>query len=386
MQPTAAEVICDWEIARANRSRRLPDAVRDAYDGVDLQAARELAVQATLLLETASPGDAAVDRERATVLLLRLACLCPGALNGLHSRLLDQRVPEAMGWPMAVDREAVFYRGGALVRDRLLSELQEAPPVEETAPTRLLLSLAWVDDDVVLSAFDEWIRLDPPPPWVPAPYRERAPSWLALFPPSAGWTIAADGCRRPLVASGAARLVEGGDTEVASVGGQVAENCGWCGGPLTVLLDLRLTDRLQFLGLAGERLVVPTCEFCTCYATVFVDVSLDGAARWSDVNVRPEHLPAGEIDERIPRGVRGLGPQLRSPLATMAFGSAVELSHVGGLPAWIQDAQYPACPRCGELMPFLGQVDTSEVAWGEGAIYAFYDAACALAATVYQQT
>lgn len=37
-------------------------------------------------------------------------------------------------------------------------------------------------------------------------------------------------------------------------------------------------------------------------------------------------------------------------------------------------------------MPFLGQVDTSEVAWGEGAIYAFHDEGCGLAATVYQQT
>lgn len=385
MQPTPAEVIWDWEIARAGGSTRLPDAVRDAYDAVDLQAARELAVQATTLLEAAPPGDGAVDRERATVLLVRLACLWPGALHGLHSRLLDQRVPEAMGWPDAVDAEVVFHRAGALVRDRLLGELQQAPPDRELA-TRLLLALAWVDDDVVLSAFDAWIRLDPPPPWVPEPYRERASSWLAFFPPSAGWTIAADGRRRPLVAGGAARLVEGGDPGVASVGGQVAEGCGWCGGPLTVVLDLRLTDRLRFLGLGGERLVVPTCELCVGYGTVFVDVSLDGAARWSDVNVRPEHLPGGEIDDRIPRGVRGLGPALRSPFATMAFGLTVEVSHVGGLPAWIQDARYPACPRCGELMPFLGQVDTSEVAWGEGAIYAFYDAACALAATVYQQT
>ena len=92
------------------------------------------------------------------------------------------------------------------------------------------------------------------------------------------------------------------------------------------------------------------------------------------------------MSERLARATRGFGAPLRSPFEAMAFGTDVEVSHVGGVPAWIQDARYPRCPRCGELMSFLGQVDTSVVAWGEGAIYAFHDVPCSLAATVYQQT
>lgn len=180
--------------------------------------------------------------------------------------------------------------------------------------------------------------------------------------------------------------MHGGDTNAASVGGTDEEHCRWCGGPLTVLLDLVLKEGLTFLELPHGRLRIPTCEFCVCYGTVFAEVDLMGGARWSEVNVRPDYLPDGELGGRIAQATRGLGERLRSPFEAMAFGCDVEVSHVGGVPAWIQDASYPRCPRCGELMPFLGQVDTSEVAWGEGAIYAFHDAACRLAATTYQQT
>lgn len=75
----------------------------------------------------------------------------------------------------------------------------------------------------------------------------------------------------------------------------------------------------------------------------------------------------------------------RSPFAAMAYPND-DVSQLVGLPTWVQDPEFPPCPTCGELMPFLGQVDTSVVAWGEGTIYAFVDAGCRTAATVYQQT
>jgi hypothetical protein len=38
----------------------------------------------------------------------------------------------------------------------------------------------------------------------------------------------------------------------------------------------------------------------------------------------------------------------------------VAFSQAGGLPTWIQDARYPACPDCTETMPFLGQISNAD--------------------------
>jgi hypothetical protein len=62
-------------------------------------------------------------------------------------------------------------------------------------------------------------------------------------------------------------------------------------------------------------------------------------------------------------------------------------SQLFGHPTWVQNPEYPQCPRCEELMRFVGQVDTfSELPLWEGMIYAFVDPACGVAATCYQQT
>lgn len=63
------------------------------------------------------------------------------------------------------------------------------------------------------------------------------------------------------------------------------------------------------------------------------------------------------------------------------------MSQVGGQAGWIQNPDYPQCPRCGRLRPFLGQVDLeSEFENVEGMIYAFFDPGCGVVATEFQPT
>lgn len=34
----------------------------------------------------------------------------------------------------------------------------------------------------------------------------------------------------------------------------------------------------------------------------------------------------------------------------------VKFTKIGGMPTWIQDSEYPRCPKCGEEMKFIGQI------------------------------
>lgn len=70
------------------------------------------------------------------------------------------------------------------------------------------------------------------------------------------------------------------------------------------------------------------------------------------------------------------------------------LSRVGGMPSWVQSAQYPACIDCGEQMPFVMQLDstlptTAEGAllWGSGGmLYTFWCATCRVSGHFWQCT
>jgi hypothetical protein len=299
------------------------------------------------------------------------------------------------GFPLGLDHLGVlFHRADAGARDRLLAMIDSAP-----AHAGVVAAFAWVDDDVVRAAFTRWATA--PPAWAAEP-RWQNGGWLALFPPEAGWTLSDDGGRRALYSWDCLRLSSNGDGAVASVGGpDDAQSCPWCENPLTILLDLRVGDpALRFLGINRDRIRIPTCELCGCRTTLYMDIDADGEGSWSQLNVRPERLVLERYDDHMVQGVRKLGKPRLSPFEATAFGwdvfdwdasysrqgGAEESSQLGGAPTWIQDAEYPSCPRCDQLMRFIGQVDTSKVAWGEGTIYVFLDADCMMAATSYQQT
>lgn len=62
------------------------------------------------------------------------------------------------------------------------------------------------------------------------------------------------------------------------------------------------------------------------------------------------------------------------------------LNRIGGEPTWIQDPDYPACPSCAAVMPFLAQLDWASLIGGEGITYMFWCGPCAISAIVFQCT
>lgn len=164
----------------------------------------------------------------------------------------------------------------------------------------------------------------------------------------------------------------------------IAERCPACGGSLAWLFDFsNLPDR-YFL---GDRVTAPRrilfCPYDACFYPVFSRYRDDGSSEWH---------PATKSDETSSSGgriscVRELVASPRPPFAAAdAFGIG-DATALGGVPMWIQDAEYPRCPDCRNLMSFLAQFDNSSMPEPEeGIYYAFFCGPCRIAAVNYQQT
>jgi len=74
--------------------------------------------------------------------------------------------------------------------------------------------------------------------------------------------------------------------------------------------------------------------------------------------------------------------------------SRENLNRIGGEPCWIQDAEYPNCPSCNKMMPYLFQLDSDlptggggEWLWGSGGtVYGFWCDGCRISGLLWQCT
>ncbi|MFF5081939.1 hypothetical protein ACFY36_33225 [Actinoplanes sp. NPDC000266] len=186
-----------------------------------------------------------------------------------------------------------------------------------------------------------------------------------------GWELTTTGDLRLLTSDGTRALVPAPAAERRSSvsGGALPGVCGWCGMALWRLLDV-------------DRILVATCVRCGSYATYFTE-----AGEFAPVNERPGFLGRDDDGWDLPDGAPLIvGENRPTPWAGTAWHAGG--STLGGSPDWIQDAEFPACPRCSRTMPYVGMVNGGDL-WtdfGEGCFYLFHDPACGLSAAVYQQS
>jgi hypothetical protein len=214
----------------------------------------------------------------------------------------------------------------------------------------------------------------------------------------AGWELTANGERRDLCFSRSVELIR--TEQTASFPGIFTEQtatqeyCTWCQRPLRKVLDLDLRDpRCRWISTEGERLCLVVCTRCSFYTTTYLDITLNGEARWSPLNGEMPDLlhqiPDDDEMVELPAPL-GLGMERKTPFEAVGRFLLDEkgTSQVGGYPDWIQDAFYPPCPACQQTMLYGGQVAFED--WdeddGEGVFYLFLCLSCKKAATRYQQT
>jgi hypothetical protein len=296
--------------------------------------------------------------------------LRPNSLSPFYDRLVERQI---------LYPGVIFWQANAEIAQRLLALCED-----EDLCNHALVALAWIGDSTVQNAFTLW--RDHPPSWVEKLY----------VPPhryaeEAGWELTSEGARRdlfspiayPLLCSSNAPNV----SDLVRVGVPAEEACPWCGQSLIGLLhfnDIGTVFRNQWKGAVR----VLTCHVCSCFGHIFSKRNIKSFATWHSMNAKPDYLPPDSSEcESFPELPLTMGNETRHFMQTANwFLPDVSFSQVGGLPTWIQNAEYPMCLECSKKMPFIGQISNEDFEEAEGIYYAFYCETCGVTATTYQQS
>ncbi len=139
-------------------------------------------------------------------------------------------------------------------------------------------------------------------------------------------------------------------------GGWGAAQCGGCGGQLHHLLTLDPIP--QTLGVSLPRLQLEVCLSCLGWEAMPLFYAHDetGAPRALEEAPRTPEFPTGPmLETQVTLAATGARWQWQD----WGLGNGRENLHrVGGHPTWVQSAEYPGCPQCGETMIFLLQLDS----------------------------
>lgn len=187
-----------------------------------------------------------------------------------------------------------------------------------------------------------------------------------------------------------------GDSPAQRFGGWGVATCGGCGGQLHHLLTL--DPMPDYLGVSLPRLQLEVCLSCLSWEAMPLFYAHDeaGAPRALDNETRTPQFVTGPFQEtQVTLATTGARWQWQD---WGLSNNRENLHRPGGHPTWIQSAQYPQCPQCGETMNFLLQLD-SELPmlspddcggawmWGSGGIgYVFWCDACHVSGHLLQCT
>jgi hypothetical protein len=178
------------------------------------------------------------------------------------------------------------------------------------------------------------------------------------------------------------------------MGGRGTGNCGVCGRHRANLL--RLGNVPLSIGVTAiHQLAIEVCLPCLDIGVLFYQH--DGNGTPDEIPNAERHPPKGEYDEAFLRRtvVRLVETPSRWRWQDWALSNGREnLNRFGGPPGWIQYSDYPKCPRCGETMTHLAQLDsdlpTENQAlwlWGSGGCcYVSWCDGCKVSGVQYQCT
>lgn len=401
---------------------------RDVLRALDLDTARALVAYGLGLHDEVASNEPHTPMLHGTntpglELVLWLAQIRPDACGGLPEHL----------WRRHVYGPGVLYRGAdAATRDAVLAEVDASlATLYRAFPDLVARPFRWNDRTLdkgirarlrALGATAEWPRVNvglrmlawigdgPVRQWF-ASVPTALPNLDSLFYRSmseyaseGGWEAKSGGGRRDLFFSVAYQLVtvemvadvpseRESDKIAVAVMTAYEDRCRWCGRRLTALLDLDLRHpAMGFLGLAGKRLRIVMCEECSLWSQLFFDVDLLGRAEWSAFTGQKPETTFGPddgrmvftpVDHQLTRG-----PRCASPFEVVARGDQPDVSQLGGMPGWVQDAEYVMCPACQRRMMVVGQVAPEAITNRaiDGVLYGLLCLDCLCSTVIYQCT
>ena len=308
-------------------------------------------------------------------ILLNLVCFNNADINGFLKILInDGKVYES----------SLFKNASDEIADMLIDKLECND--ESISLNHILLCLAMIGNERVVELFNKWKKDTPE-------FAEKLYVKPHEYSYEGGWKLDENGNRKDLYYHESYGVKEGVPPKNASVKFYETneDKCKWCGRYLDSLFTIDLKNKhMEFLGVEGDRLNISTCSNCTCYGYIYTDIDTCGHAHWSSYNSKPNYLDTNEYEELDEIDVKKQ-VYVDNNVKSENYGANqfldMKFTKIGGMPTWIQDAEYPKCPKCGEEMMFVGQLSNEDFEeYAEGIYYGFVCKECMIAATTYQQT
>lgn len=267
---------------------------------------------------------------------------------------------------------ALYKDAGTQIRDQLIAMLEKEE--DDTLNSNgILLALAAIGDETVKNTFQKWEQN--PPSW-----RKNLYVGPAHYAMEGGWCIE-DGRKKKLIYDScyAIQKQENCKQEENMYGGPGADRCPHCGSRY---VDILVVDgknpKLAFLGIEG-KIKIKTCESCIPWGGfIFCKYEEDGESK-----VICQDTGDGDLIEDEDWDNESCFVLSKEPVA-QHYCSEWEGSAVGGVPKYVDDADYAVCPECGKRMKHLAQLGGEYTGYGN--IYVQICTECKIAATLYQQS
>ena len=262
------------------------------------------------------------------------------------------------------------------IRDSLIALLDNGEIDDLHVVNDVLLALSEIGDEEVLKAFTRWE--ENPPKW-----REKLHVGPKAYAMEGNWCME-DDKKKSLIFDKCYAIVEDEDAQEVHnnlYGGPSEDRCPHCESQYVNLLRLDgEAPQLQGFDIKG-KLTVKTCMSCLPYGDyIFCKYDENGESKV----VYHESGDGDEIDDEDQTQAEDHCFVLSEKPVAMRYCNEWHGSAVGGVPQYIDDANYPACPECGKVMKHLAQLGEEYTEYGN--IYVRVCQSCKIAATNYQQT
>lgn len=331
----------------------------DQVRSLSLEEANELASVGLRCLKHAST----TVRELGKDLLHSLACF---RFEPLGAEICRSLCEDGIFWPASLYRDA----GDAVTRE-LIGLLDK--DADSVTVNHLVLCVAWTRSSEAVASFCGWTQN--PPRWSSLLNVD-----LADYPPFANWSLDAEGERIDLTISRCRRMLPAAATTLGSIACRAPSelSCPYCAAPASILFDF---ENVPAVLPNNAPVKILCCLSCSMFAPTFVRYSHDGSFDW----LGSETTTPRSFDCPFEIRYVTLESEDCPPFASANVFELDDASAIGGVPMWLQEADYPRCPRCSQRMVFLAQHDNTAIK-EEGLHYAFFCPTCRISAVGYQQT
>lgn len=340
-----------------------PKSKEEMYNNLSYKEIQELKEYAISLFSS--------DVDKCIEILLHLVCLRGVNINEFLKVLIMNN---------ELSEPSLFLGASDEIAEMLLNKLNTYDGSVDL--NHILLGLSMIGNDRVVETFNKWKKKEPC-------FSNEIYIKPYDYSYEGGWKIDENGKRKNLYYDKS--YITSNETNKSSLDVSFfvkeKEKCRYCKEDLYSLFKINSSDFITKLtGLMWDKMNIASCVNCTCYGHIYTDFDTKGNINWSESNVIPDYLPMEEYDEDEFKQIYMDDHAMLPSYASNQF-LDVKFTKIGGMPAWVQSAEYPVCPKCNNDMMFVGQVSLEYFEeYGEGIFYGFICEDCKTAATVYQQT